>query len=314
LPPYAGGFSTPKNPPAFPTESGLPGFSEKNRAGLWVCEKKRGPLLLGGAPGLLTRANQSSEVTMYKSESVTLRAGGAVAKDIPVQYLSAKVDECQSAVRPSIEKWLESPSLGLWFWGKSRCGKSQTACAVALELFRRGQDVLAVSYWDLFYLLRDHKTGHLSREALLDSLAKPSVLVLDEISYLLWLWPLAPLLRPVFKARAEAKKPTIVTSSISISDYVSFCDCEALDYLSEFKSLQFLEGVRWDKDLTLVASRQLVIFAEMMMAAGWLSEQERNREALRRLDFLKTWEVVFGEESQPLVDLPTEDRALVAGV
>jgi hypothetical protein len=250
---------------------------------------------------------------MDGSKFVTLRRGEIFARNIPAQYQNASVDECQSHTRDEIKKWLENQGLGLWLWGKSRCGKSQTACAVALELFRRGLDVLAVPYWTLFYTLRDHRAGRLSDEALLASLVNPSVLVLDEISYLLCLWPLAPDLRPVFKARAESKKPTIVSSNISIADYASFCDCEATNYLSEFKALRFLGGVRWDKALTWAASHQLFTFGELMVRAGWLTDQERIAGVMRRLDWLKSLEVVYGGQSQPLVGLPTEDRAPLAG-
>ena len=186
--------------------------------------------------------------------------------------------------------WLAHPGLGLWLWGKSEGGKSKAACAVALDLFRRGQNVVVVTHHNLFSWLKDRRMGLLSDKAVLDGLIAPSVLLLDELSQMFFHWPLAADLRPIFRARVAARKPTIITSNGDIEDYISFCDSQASDYLSGFLSLKFPTCMEWPAAWTVLASHDLRDRVEMMIQAGWLTPEARSIEIPRRLARLKAEE------------------------
>ena len=216
---------------------------------------------------------------------VDVCAGDAVVRHIPEFFQDARVSECADAVRPQIERWLDNPGAGLWFWGQSTCGKSRAACAVVRELSRRGMDGAGVTGLDLCPVLIDRRMGLLSKgaeslrmtrrrdyapELVIEGLIQPTVLLLDDLSLLFWLWPLAADLRPVFEARIAAGKPTIVTSNLSRRDYARFCDGEACSYLWDFTCIRFPPGAPMPAEIVTRMCSDLVGKWEWMVRFGWL--------------------------------------------
>jgi len=217
----------------------------------------------------------------------TLRAGEAVALNMPDAYLTASVDDSPEPVRSQIKCWLKRPGPGVWICGRSGAGKTRTATAIALELFRRGEDVMSVWWPDCFWRLRNHRAGIISQDEALGWLILPPVLLLDEISSLFMYWPLAADFRPVLKMRAEAGRQTIYTSHISISDYISFCDSEASNYLSGFTTLNLPPRSANTRDWTRDEVYELKMIAGKMIQRGWLTPEEACLEVPRRIARLK---------------------------
>ena len=216
---------------------------------------------------------------------VDVFAGDVVARRIPDFFRDARLEECPEAARPQIEKWINDPGPGLWLWGQSTCGKTHAACAVTLELLRRGMDGLGVTGLDLAPALIDLRMGALCEKAeslgltpkgeyspkpVIEGLMKPAVLLLDDLSLLFWLWPLASDLRPVFEARVAAGKPTIVTSNLDMGDYIRFCDSEAAGYLSNFRCLKFPPGAPMPAEMITRMCKDLIEKWEWMVKLGWL--------------------------------------------
>jgi hypothetical protein len=151
-----------------------------------------------------------------------------------------------------------------------------------------------MTYRAWFAWLRDRRKGLLS-DIVLDALIAPSVLVLDEISHMFFHWPLAADLGPVFRARVEAKKPTIISSNIDVADYITFCDSQASDYLSGFLSLKFPHGMAWPADWTALANGELAMYVREMIELGWLTPEVWSTEVPRRLARLKLQESLTRE-------------------
>jgi hypothetical protein len=129
--------------------------------------------------------------------------------------------------------------------------------------------------------------GLISEDEALGRLMVPPVLLLDEISAFFMYWPLAADFRPVLKMRAEAGRPTIATSHISILDYVSFCDSEASNYLSGFITLKLPPRSKRTQDWTRCESYELRVIAQEMIQQGWLTPGAASLEVPRRIARLK---------------------------
>ena len=231
---------------------------------------------------------------MDELKLVDMFMGDAVARGIPEIFRESRIEDCPESVRPKIEEWLKNPGPDLWLWGQSESGKSKIACAIALELLRRGMDVLGVKSTALCRALIDRR-GIATMDAILpplhsfkfyspvsescaylaiEGLVKPSVLILDDLSMFFWFWPLAADLRPIFEARMRDGKITIVTSNLSVRDYIWFCDDEAITYLRNFTVINCPPGLPIQREAMMLMCKELVTSWEWMVKIGWLKPQD----------------------------------------